>query len=104
MNPIIQEITAACKLAGKPEMADKLIEAGADLPQVHKSLLEAVCKERACLSGDNAETTQDDGNGKYRQEYAAQSAAYQKIGMTVEEYVAQRRVDDGLEQLQPGVK
>lgn len=100
----IQEITAACKLAGKPEMAEKLIDAGADLPQVHKSLLEAVCKERACLEGDNAETTQDDGNGKYRQEYAAQAAAYQKIGMSIEDYIASRRVDDGLEQLTPGVK
>lgn len=98
------EITAACNLAKKPELAAKFIEAGASLAKVHEELLKAVCTDNACLSGDNQEQTQDDGNGKYRQEYAAQAAAYKKIGMTEEEYIAGRRIDDGIDQLQPGVK
>jgi hypothetical protein len=69
---------------------------------VQASLFDVLCKSNTPVGEDaNAgESAKPDENSKYKAEFKAE-AAYAKT-MTVDEYVAMRRVDDGLDLLVPG--
>jgi hypothetical protein len=43
----------------------------------------------------------DPDNQRFRQEYAADAEAYREVGLTEADFVATRRVDEGLDTLQP---
>lgn len=99
------EISAACKLAGRPEDAAKFIDEGTDVQTVKNQLFELVCKDRK-PSDDGQSTVQTgpDANAKYKDEYKQNAAAYAAAGMKEDDYVQMRRRDDGLETLQAGKK
>ena len=99
----ITEIHALCKQAGKPDLASKYCESATmSIADVQSSLFDVLCKSNTPVGEDaNAgESAKPDENAKYKAEFKAESA-YAKT-MTVDEYVAMRRVDDGLDLLVPG--
>jgi hypothetical protein len=99
------KIVALCSQAKKPELAAAFCEdEKITVADVQAKLFDALCKANGPL-GDEGGTAgdqkkSDDGNEKYRAEFKA-SAIYAK-SMTEAEYIAMRRVDDGLEVLQVG--
>lgn len=97
-------IRALCETAKRPDLAAAFCkDVSITVADVQTKLFEALCKQNGPLGDEGgtagetqtAKTTDD----KYRAEYAANSA-YSKA-MTVEDYVAMRRIDDGLDVLQP---
>lgn len=94
----ISEITNLCTLAGHPEMAQKHIDDGTDPTDVQKALFALMVAERKPVGGDgNADPSMADGDGKYKTEFAATPDVFQKHGISLEQYVNTRRVDDGLQ-------
>jgi len=96
-------ITALCATAKRPEMASAFCQdLTITVADVQTKLFEALCKQNGPL-GDEGGTAGDitpakDENDKYRAEFKA-TPVYAK-SMTETEYVAMRRIDDGLDQLQ----
>lgn len=94
------DITAACTLAKRPQLASEFIDKGTSLADVNAALVKV-------LANDNA--PQDDGEGgadkgkdedaEYKAEYAKDKAVYARAGMSEAEFVAMRRIDDGKDQL-----
>lgn len=91
----VTKITALCKQAGKPELADKFSENGASVVDVQAELLQMLCKSNSPVGEDanNGETAKPDENAKYRAEFNGG-----KYSMTEEQYVSLRRAEDGLEE------
>lgn len=96
------DITALCCQAGRPSLANEFIANGKSVAEVQQSLFKALCEDRK--PADDGGTPQQSGgdpdNQKYKSEYAKQRAAFQKVGVSEEDYIASRRVDDGLDVLQ----
>ncbi len=94
-------IAAKCALAGCPELAVAFIEDSAmSVTDVTDKLFQAMCQKNKPVGDGGSEPeakAKSDENDKYRAEYKAEPA-YAK-SMTVEEYIAMRRVDDGLDPL-----
>lgn len=98
----VTKINALCERAGRSDLAAKYCENGTSVVDVQAALLDVLCASNAPVGDggdDDAFEKPDDGNGKYRDEYKAEPA-YAKA-MTEDEYVAMRRVDDGLENVAP---
>lgn len=93
----VADITAACKLAGHSELAQDYINQGTTLADVQTALFTKVCAEKTAVGGPPVEAPKNDANAKYVEEY--KSGQY---SMSQDEYVAMRRVDDGLDVLVPG--
>jgi hypothetical protein len=93
----VADITAACKLAGHSELAQDYINQGTTLADVQTALFTKVCAEKTAVGGPPVEAPKNDANAKYLEEYKAG-----KYTMSQDEYVAMRRVDDGLDVLVPG--
>jgi ATP-dependent protease ClpP protease subunit len=95
------DIVAVCKQAGKQDLAAGFVENGTDLAAVQAVLFKSLCDERKPTDdgkgGAVTETT--DPNAGYKAEYA-KNKAYAAAGMSEADYVATRRVDDGLDPLQ----
>ncbi len=95
-------IKALCDQAKRPEMAAKFCaDTSVTVEDVRGKLFEALCKNNGPL-GDEGGTSTDttppaDENAKYRAEFKAEKA-YAKE-MTEAEFIAMRRIDDGLDQL-----
>lgn len=95
------DITAACGVAKKSELAAKFIEDGASLSDVNAALLKAVCAANAPNDDgnqDGLDMSKDEDAG-YKAEFAAAKAVYAREGISEADYVAMRRVDDGKDQL-----
>jgi ATP-dependent Clp protease protease subunit len=94
------DIMAVCNQAGSPELAAEFIANGTELAEVQAHLLKVLCaKNRPVDDGQGSDPTESDENAAYKAEYATNSAAYKKAGMSEAEYVAMRRIDDGKEVL-----
>jgi ATP-dependent Clp protease protease subunit len=96
------KIIAMCQTAGVPNLAAEYVsDSTMSASDVQAKLFDAVCKKNKPIpdeSGSGAEGSQQpDQNEKYRAEFSV-SAAYSK-SMTVDQYIAMRRVDDGLDSL-----
>lgn len=94
------QITAACQMAGHPELAAKHIEQGTDLASVQAALLTAVCAERKPTGdgGNGGEPAPANPNAKFEKEFADNLSLYAEMGLTKEAYVSGRRLDEGLDQ------
>lgn len=96
-------ITSACVLAGKPELASKYIDDPAETAQgVQAKLFSMVCSERApAANGGEAagETKPANPNTKFESEFDAAADVYAQMGLSKEQYVKSRRVDEGLDKL-----
>jgi ATP-dependent protease ClpP protease subunit len=93
----VADITAACKLAGHSELAQDYINQGTTLADVQTALFTKVCAEKTAVGGPPVEAPKNDANAKYVEEYKAG-----QYSMSQDDYVAMRRVDDGLDVLVPG--
>lgn len=97
----VTKITALCKQAGKPELADKFCENGSSVVEVQGELFNALCKSNAPVGEDasGGETAKPDENAAYKAEFKAG-----KYSMTEDQYVSLRRAEDGLEEFVPTKK
>lgn len=99
------EITSACVMAGKAEMASKWIENPAmSVADVRNQLFALMCGERqpiasAAPGGDQKPA---DPNAKYIAEFKANETMYAEMGVTQDHYIKTRRVDDGLDKITLG--
>lgn len=96
-------IMSACVLAGKPEMASKYVDDPAQTAQsVQGALFAMVCAERApsANSGPAAgDTPPANPNAKFEAEFEASASVYADMGLSKEQYVKSRRVDEGMDTL-----
>ena len=100
------DIVAACNLAKKPDLAAEFISQNKSLSEVNAVLLKSVCEDRkpADEGGTGSPIpAQTDENAKYRAEYAQHKQAYLKEGVSEDDYVKTRRIDDGLDTLMPNI-
>lgn len=96
------QITSACMLAGKGELASKYIDDPAQsIDTVRGALLTMVCNERQPSDAGNGGGQQQPANpnAKYEAEFEANKTLYAEMSLTKEAYVRGRRIDDGLESL-----
>ena len=94
------DISALCAQAHRPELAQGYIEEGLSSSDVQSKLFKALCDDMKPVGDAPKEEPKTDENSAYRAEYKA-DPSYAK-SMTEDEYVAMRRIDDGLEILQAG--
>ncbi len=95
------DINAACNLAGSPELAAKFIDDNASLVDVQAVLIKQLSAKRPPTdggSGDPANSAPDE-NKKYKDEYAQNKTAYASAGLSEDDYIKTRRVDDGIDNL-----
>lgn len=89
-----KKIRALCDLAGVPEKFNTFVDAEFSVDEVQAALKGIVAKRNPALSQEEPQEQSPDA--KYRAEYQANRSLF---SVTEEEYVASRRVDDGLDQL-----
>jgi len=97
------DILALCGKSGKAELSSKFIAEGTAVGDVQKQLFDVMCSGNKPIGEGSAAdlSTGNDVDAKYKTEYAAQKSAYLSAGVTEEDFVKSRRVDDGLDSLMP---
>lgn len=102
----VSGIMDLCRNHKLDQLAAKLVDDGVELSEAKDQVLAALSKRDKPLSPDAPpeQPKKDDPDQSYREEYAAQKPAFLKAGVTEEDYVLSRRVDDGKDQLIPGSK
>lgn len=99
------ELTALCEAAGMPQLARKFIDAGTNLGEAKATILDAKLKrEGAGDGGEDPELAEADENAKFKAEFAEHRQQYLKSGVTEEDFLRTRRIDEGLERLEPKPK
>lgn len=94
------QINAACRMAGRPELADQYIRDAVPLATAQASLLTVVCAERMPSGGaPSGVLTADKATAQFEAEFAASAELYADMGLSKEAFVKSRRVDEGLEKL-----
>lgn len=89
-------ILALCDKSGHANLSAKFVADGADLTSVQSVLLEAMCsKNKTIGDGGNGGTKETDPDAAYKSEYAAAKDAYLSRGVSEDDYVKSRRIDDG---------
>lgn len=91
-----KELQALAKNAGLSnweQEADKWIDKGLSVVEAKATITDTLLAKNG-LSDDLGEGN-DDPDAKYRKEYAMQASSYKSMGLSVEEYIASRKVDDG---------
>ena len=88
-----KKIRALVDLAGVPDKFNLFVDNNFSVEETQSALRDIVSKKNPGLS--NAPESPADPNAKYKAEFAA-DPRYAK-SMTVEQFVAMRRVDDGLD-------
>jgi hypothetical protein len=96
------DVMAVCNQAGKPDLAAEFITNGTPLADVQARLLQLMCAERKPTddTGSDPINKAADPNAAYKAEYAKHKDAYVRNGVSEDEYVKSRRIDDGLDPLQ----
>lgn len=100
----VASILSLCAQAKKPEAARKYLDEGTSVHDVQAALFKLLCDERK-PSDDGSQAagaTQaaSDPNVAFTAEYKA-NPHYARIGMSLEDYIATRRIDEGLDKLAP---
>jgi len=103
------DILALCEMVGAPQLAGDFIANGVEVAEVNAKLLNQICKDRKPLMAAGTPTIESpapvlDADSGYKAEFKLSAGEYAKMGMSEAEYVAQRRIDDGVDQLQPAAK
>src|SRR5690606_23149464 len=99
------DIRAICNQAGMPELADHyaLSDQGYSVDDVRQELFTKLCKANASPSDpSSSEQNAADVDAKFKAEYAQSRKSFQAAGITEEDYVASRRVDEGHDVLTAG--
>lgn len=103
------KITAACSMAKRPELAQKFIDEGRSIDDVNAALLAQMCADNRPLGDDGGagggtgpQAKAADPDAAYKVEYAESKAVFEQAGVTEEQYVQSRRIDDGLATLTVG--
>jgi ATP-dependent Clp endopeptidase proteolytic subunit ClpP len=95
------DIIAVCNQAGKADLAAEFITNKATLADVQAHLLRVLCNERKPVDDGGTQQTQTaDPNAAYKAEYAKHKDAYVRNGVSEDDFVKSRRIDDGLDPLQ----
>lgn len=96
------DVVAMCTKAGCPEKAAEFIAAGKSAEEIRQALFDAMCeRNKAVGDGMSPQQQTPDVNAKFKKEYAANKADYVKQGLSEEDFVAMRRIDEGIDQLAP---
>ncbi len=96
----VANITAMCNSAGKTELAQRWIDEGTKVIDVQTALFSSLCAERPPVGGaGGTDLSAQTGDAKFRAEYAASRSVFLQQGLTEADYVASRRVDEGLDPL-----
>lgn len=95
----ITEIGSLCTQAKRPELAASFAEKGTSVEDVRKELFNVLCNSNSPVGDDGTagEVGKPDPDAKYKAEFAA-DPRYAK-SMSEEDFVAMRRVDDGIDEL-----
>jgi ATP-dependent protease ClpP protease subunit len=92
------ELQALCQMAGMPEKAADYIAKGTAVEAAQKEMFETLCKQRPSVDGGGSNPAPAaDANAKYKAEFKANPHLAKEL--SEEEYVASRRIDDGLDKL-----
>ncbi len=97
------DITAICQLAGCPEKAAAFISNSAVTPDACRTeLFEQMCAKNAAVGADGTKAGGNnsgaaDPNAKFKDEYKQNAELHASMGVSEEDYVYSRRVDEGLE-------
>lgn len=96
------DVVAMCAKAGCPEKAAEFISAGKSTEEIRQTLFDVMCeRNQAVGDGISPQQLTPDADTKFKKEYAASKADYVKQGISETDYIAMRRVDEGIEQLSP---
>lgn len=95
-----KQIRVLCKMSGCPEKADEFIDAEFSVAETRESLSKLMEKQNKIIPADeaddspepDADKTREDG---YRKEYRDQQKIHQTFGISEEEYIEQRLIEDG---------
>ena len=98
------DIRALCATAGMPEKADAFCEnLEFSVSDVRAALFESLCKRNKTPADEGNESVPGqsaaDPDKAFQEEYREQSALFSEQGISEEQYVASRRIDEGLDHL-----
>lgn len=96
------EIMSLCSMGGKPELASDFINNGTPVVDVQSHLFRVMCNDRRPVDGGGGGSNPApvaDPDAKFKTEYAADRAYFVKSGTTEADYIASRRVTEGLDPL-----
>jgi ATP-dependent Clp protease protease subunit len=98
-------IRALCDQAGKPELArDFMADRSVTVDQARDALFAAMCNANPPVGdgeGNDAPPTAGTPDERFAAEYAEQPEVHAMTGVTVEQYVRSRKIDEGLVALAP---
>lgn len=96
-------ITSACVLAGKSELASGYIEDPVATPQsVQAALFSMMCNDRkptGDMGGGAGDPPPKNPNAAFEREYDDNAETYAQMGLSKEQYVKSRRIDERLDKL-----
>lgn len=99
----VKKIKALCDLAGCPDKAQTFIDAEFSVEETQGALGAILEKQRKVLDDDDraTEPAPEDRDARFKEEYQKNLQVHQRFGVSEEDYVASRRISEGLEPLQP---
>jgi uncharacterized protein YhdP len=95
----VGDVLALCSKAGKADLAAKHIADGTSKLDLQSTLLDVLCANNKPIGeGENVDLSKNTGpDAKYKAEFEAN--AYLSARMSLEDYIASRKIDDGVEKL-----
>lgn len=102
----VKQIQALCDMAECPEMSGKMIDAEFTVAEVQVTLGKILEKKRALVPDDSSSdpdmnTGVKDDDKPFIKEFEESAKMFAEVGMTQDEYVESRRIDEGLDVLAP---
>ena len=102
-NTRVREIDALCQLAGRPDLIavfTAIEPVALSVADVKAKLFDESVKKNVGLGdGGNKDLGAGGADAKFKKEYADQKAQFADSGVSEADYVASRRVDEGLDKL-----